>query len=255
MIPIKTEAEIDSMRRSGQAVAAIRETLREKITPGVTTGEVDDYAGELIEKTGGRSAFLNYRGFPGNICISVNEEVVHGIGGRKKIAYGDLVKIDVGLILDGWVGDTAISIPVGAVSPEVEHLMTATEESLYAGIAQARAGRRLGDICSAIEKHVLKNDLSIVRDFVGHGVGRKLHEEPQIPNYGKPGTGPKLKPGMTFAIEPMVNMGRGEVRMLSDGWTVVTIDRKPSSHFEHTVLITDDEPEILTCSKKAESSR
>lgn len=253
MIPIKRAHEIEAMRRSGQAVAEIREQLTAAIQPGATTGEIDALAARLIRQRGGKSPFHGYRGFPGHICISVNEEVVHGIGGRRRLAYGDLVKIDVGIILDGWVGDTATSVPVGAVSHEVSELCRQTEAALFAGIDQARAGMRLGDVCSAIERHVTRAGYSVVREFVGHGVGRSLHEEPQIPNYGKAGTGPLLKPGMTLAIEPMVNMGRPEVKILADGWTVVTVDGKPSSHFEHTVLVTEGDPEILTCRKVAAS--
>jgi methionyl aminopeptidase len=254
MIPIKTEDEIEGMRRSCHAVSEIRDRLFEKIEPGITTSEIDEYAAEMIKEFGGKSAFLNYRGFPGNICISLNQEVVHGIGSKRKMAYGDLVKIDVGIILDGWVGDTAVSVPVGVVSPEIEKLTRKTEEALYKGISKATHGARLGDVSSAIEKHVVSEGYSVVREFVGHGVGRKLHEEPQIPNYGRAGTGPKLKAGMTLAIEPMVNMGRAEVKILKDGWTVVTIDGKPSAHYEHTILVTEGKPEILTCSKKAAAS-
>lgn len=247
MIPLKTGEDLEGMRRSCRAVSEILEKVSGKVAPGVTTREIDEYAAELLAKAGGKSAFLGYRGFPGNICISVNEEVVHGIGGSRKLCYGDAVKLDIGIILDGWVGDTAMTVPVGAVEPAVDRLLRRTEEALYKGIDQARAGNRLGDIGAAIEKWVAQGGYTVVREFVGHGVGRKLHEEPQIPNYGKPGTGPKLKPGMTLAIEPMVNMGRCEVRILSDGWTVETIDKKPSAHFEHTVLVTEKEPEILTC--------
>jgi methionyl aminopeptidase len=200
----------------------------------------------LIQKSGGKSAFLNYRGFPGNICISINEEVVHGIGGTRRIQYGDIVKLDVGIVLDGWVGDTATTVPVGAVDPDVARLLEVTQRALAKGVEQARAENRVGDISAAIENFVVKNGFSVVREFVGHGVGRCLHEEPQVPNYGQAGRGPKLKPGMTLAIEPMVNAGQGEVRVLADGWTVVTRDGKPSAHFEHTVLVTENEPEILT---------
>ncbi len=193
-----------------------------------------------------RSAFLDYRGFPGHICISLNQEVVHGIGGPRRIQYGDIVKIDCGVIKDGWVGDTATTVPVGVIDPRVMLLLEVTENSLHLAITYALAGRRLGDLCAAIEDEIVANGFSVVREFVGHGVGRKLHEEPQVPNYGRPGTGPKLKPGMTIAIEPMVNMGGAAVRVLADEWTVVTVDGKPSAHFEHTVLVTKGEPEILT---------
>lgn len=234
------------MRKSCQAVAEIRDKLVSMVAPGVTTGEIDRCAASLIKEKGGTSAFLNYRGFPGNICISVNEEVVHGIGGERKLLYGDVLKLDVGIFLNGWVGDTAISVAVGAVSPEVDRLMRKTEEALYIGIAQAVEGNRVGDICGAIENFVNAQGYSVVREFVGHGVGRKLHEEPQIPNYGKAGTGPKIKAGMTLAIEPMINMGRADVKVLKDGWTVVATDGKPSAHYEHTILVTESEPEVLT---------
>jgi len=184
----------------------------------------------------------------------VNEEVVHGIGGKRKLAYGDIVKLDVGILLDGWVGDTAVTVPVGAIEPATAALLARTEKSLFAGIEKARAGNRLGDISAAIEACVREGGYTVVREFVGHGVGRTLHEEPQIPNYGRPGSGPLLRPGMTLAIEPMVNMGRCDVRILRDGWTVVAVDGKPSSHFEHTVLVTEGEAEILTCRKIPASS-
>ncbi|MEM9399640.1 MAG: type I methionyl aminopeptidase [Verrucomicrobiota bacterium] len=250
MIPIKTPEQIEFMRRSGQLAREILDKVSSKAAPGVTTGEIDDYCAELIKEAGAISAFLGYRGFPGHLCVSVNEEVVHGIGGKKKLAYGDVVKLDVGVFLDGWVGDNATTVAVGAISPEVERLLQITEESLYRGIDFARPGRKLGDVCSAIQKHVEKNGYTIVREFVGHGVGRSLHEEPQVPNYGKRGSGPKLKPGMTLAIEPMVNMGRSSVKILSDGWTVITSDKKPSAHYEHSVLVTDSDPEILTVSQE-----
>lgn len=217
--------------------------------PGITTGALDAYAADLIKKEGGTSPFLGYRGFPGTICVSVNNEVVHGIGGPRKLLYGDIVKLDIGVVIDGWVGDNATTVAIGAIDPEIEKLLQATETALHRGIDKAFPGNRLHDIGAAIEKHVIEAGYSVVRDFVGHGVGKTLHEEPQIPNYGKPHTGPKLKPGMTFAIEPMVNMGGSGVKILSDGWTVVTMDSKPSAHFEHTVLITEDGPEILTCQK------
>jgi len=246
MIIIKNEEEIEAMRVSGRAVGETLTTLSRMIEPGITTGEIDREAGKLIEATGGISAFLGYRGFPGNICISVNEEIVHGIGGKRKLNYGDLVKMDVGIIIDGWVGDSAITVPVGALSPGNEKLVRGTEQALWAGIREARAGNRLGDVCSIIEKTIHEHGFSVVREFVGHGVGRDLHEEPQIPNYGRKGSGPKLKPGMTLAIEPMVNMGTASIKMMDDGWTVITGDRQPSAHIEHTVLVTSGDPEILT---------
>jgi len=220
------------------------------VRPGISTGEIDRASGEFIAEAGSRSAFLGYRGFPCNICISVNEEVVHGIAGSRKIQYGDVVKLDIGVIKNGWVGDTATTVPVGMVGGGVQHLLNITEEALHSAVSLATEGARLGDISASVEELVVANGFSVVREFVGHGVGRKLHEEPQIPNFGRKGSGPRLKQGMTLAIEPMVNMGTGAVRILQDGWTVVTADQKPSAHFEHTILITKEKPEILTWREK-----
>lgn len=249
-IPIKSEREIEKMRQACQAAGEVLERASALIRPGITTGEVDQAAADFIAELGCKSAFLGYRGFPGNICISVNEEIVHGIGGSKRIQYGDIVKLDIGVIKDGWVGDTATSVPAGVIDEKVQRLLSVTEATLEMAFTYAHAGRRLGDLCAAIEDEVVANGYTVVREFVGHGVGRKLHEEPQVPNYGRPGEGPKLKPGMTLAIEPMVNMGTAGIRMLDDHWTVVTADGKPSAHFEHTILITKGEPEILTWRKK-----
>jgi len=250
MIPIKKDAEIEKMRRAGDLASLALNAVADLIEPGITTGELDAAGGRFIADAGARSAFLGYRGFPANLCISVNEEVVHGIGGKRKINYGDIVKLDCGVVLDGWIGDTAVTVPVGIVDPEVERLLRVTEQSLLDAIQLATPGRRLGDVCASIEAQVVKNGYSVVREFVGHGVGRTLHEEPQIPNYGRRGTGPKLKPGMTLAIEPMVNLGRHEVDILSDKWTVVTRDGLPSAHFEHTILVTTGAPEVLTWQRK-----
>jgi len=250
MIPIKNAREIDKMRAACRTAGRVLDRVSALVRPGISTGEIDQAAGELIAEEQCKSAFLGYRGFPGNICISVNEEIVHGIGGVRKIQYGDIVKLDIGVIRDGWVGDTATTVPVGVIDIAVQHLLNTTEESLRLAISHALDGGRLGDISSSVEDEVVANGFSVVREFVGHGVGRRLHEEPQIPNFGKKGTGPRLKPGMTLAIEPMVNMGGSAVKILQDGWTVVTADRKPSSHFEHTVLITKGEPEILTWREK-----
>jgi methionyl aminopeptidase len=250
MIPIKTEREIEKMRSACRTASSVLDRIRSIIRPGITTGEVDQAAADFMAEESCRSAFLNYKGFPGNICISVNEEVVHGIGGSRRIQYGDVVKLDVGVIKDGWVGDTATTVPVGVIDSKLARLLQVTEDTLEMAITYAQNGRRLGDMCAAIEDEVVANGYSVVREFVGHGVGRKLHEEPQVPNYGRPGTGPKLKPGMTLAIEPMVNMGTSSVRVLDDAWTVVTVDGKPSAHFEHTILITKGDPEILTWREK-----
>jgi methionyl aminopeptidase len=249
-IPIKSERETEKMRHACRAASDILERVSGLIRPGITTGEVDLAAADYIAELGCKSAFLGYRGFPGNICISVNEEVVHGIGGARRIQYGDIVKLDIGVVKDGWVGDTATTVPVGMIDERVQRLLTVTENTLEMAITYAQNGRRLGDLCAAIEDEIVANGYTVVREFVGHGVGRKLHEEPQVPNYGRRGSGPKLKPGMTIAIEPMVNMGGAGVRVLGDKWTVSTLDGKPSAHFEHTVLITKNEPEILTWRKK-----
>ena len=238
------------MRIAGRTAGQVLERVAELIRPGITTGEVDEAAADFMVQFGAKSAFLGYRGFSGNICISINEEVVHGIGGPRRIQYADIVKLDIGVIVNGWVGDTALTVPVGAIDPAVQRLLTVTEGSLMKAIPFATDGRYLGDLCSTVEDEVVSNGYSVVREFVGHGVGRKLHEEPQIPNFGRKGTGPKLKAGMVLAIEPMVNMGGSGVKILQDGWTVVTKDRKPSAHFEHSVLVTKGEPEILTWREK-----
>ena len=234
------------MRHSCRVTREALAKLQDAVVPGATTRDIDDYAGELISASGGTSAFLGYHGFPGNVCISVNEEIVHGICGPRRIVYGDLVKIDMGIIIDGWFGDTATTIPVGEIDAGQQRLLETTMEALDAGIAMARPGRRVGDISAAIEKVITAQGFGIVREFVGHGLGRKLHEEPQVPNYGRAHSGPKLKPGMVIAIEPMVTIGRADIRVLDDGWTVVTADRSRSAHYEHTILISRDGAEILT---------
>ncbi len=249
-IPIKSERDIEKMRLACRAASEVLDRVSALVHPGITTGEIDQAAADLMADAKCTSAFLGYRGFPGNICISLNEEVVHGIGGRRKIQYGDVVKLDIGVVKDGWVGDTATTVPVGMIDEKLQRLLTVTEATLELAITYAHSGRRLGDLGAAVEDEVTANGYSVVREFVGHGVGRKLHEEPQVPNYGRRGTLEKLKPGMTIAIEPMVNMGGSAVKVLEDKWTVVTLDGKPSAHFEHTVLITKGEPEILTWRKK-----
>jgi methionyl aminopeptidase len=249
-IPIKSERDIEKMRLACRAASEVLDRVSALVRPGITTGEVDQAAADLMADAKCTSAFLGYRGFPGNICISLNEEVVHGIGSRRRIQYGDVVKLDIGVVKDGWVGDTATTVPVGIIDEKLQRLLTVTEATLELAITYAHSGRRLGDLGAAVEDEVAANGYSVVREFVGHGVGRKLHEEPQVPNYGRRGTLEKLKPGMTIAIEPMVNMGGSAVRVLEDKWTVVTLDGKPSAHFEHTVLITKGEPEILTWRKK-----
>jgi methionyl aminopeptidase len=246
MIIIKSPEEIARMRASGRVAARIRDRLAAFLAPGVTTVEVDAFAKKLIAEAGGRSSFLGYRGYPGHICISVNDEVVHGIPGPRRIQIGDIVSLDVGVVYEGYVGDTATTVMVGVSDPEVIRLVRTAEKALEAAIAKAVHGGRLSDISHAVESVVTGARFSVVRDFVGHGIGRSMHEEPQIPNYGAPGRGPKLKTGMTLAIEPMVNMGRAEVDVLPDGWTVLTRDRKPSAHVEHTVAVTNGCAEILT---------
>ena len=245
-IPIKDAAGVAGMRTSCRLARKILEELVLRLEPGRTTGEVDEWAGQIINQYGARSAFFGYRKFPGQLCISVNEEVVHGIGGPRRLAYGDVVKLDVGILLNGWVGDTATTVGLGAITPARQKLLERTQASLHAGIQKARNGARLGEISHAVETTVKAAGYSVVKEFVGHGVGRKLHEEPQIPNFGRANSGPILRPGMTLAIEPMVNEGIDEVRIMKDGWTAVTADRRDSAHFEHVILITEGEPEILT---------
>ncbi len=246
MIPIKSLSEIERMRAACRAAAEVMRAVAALIQPGRTTKELDDAAAELIRKRGGKSPFLGYKGYPGNICVSVNDEVVHGIPSKRRVQYGDIVSLDVGIVLDGFVGDNATTVAAGAVPVRVQELLEVTQDALRAGIAAAQAGNRVGDISHAVQTTVEARGFSVVREFVGHGVGREMHEEPQIPNFGSAHTGPKLKPGMTLAIEPMINLGTHAVRMLSDGWTVVTADGSPSAHYEHTVLVTEGDAEILT---------
>ncbi len=245
-IPIKTEAEIRKMRIAGEAASEVLQDTARYIQPGRTTAEIDAYAAELIKERGGTPTFLGYRKFPGNICISINEEVVHGIGNKRRIQPGDLVSIDIGVTKDGWIGDNAMTVPVGPITSEARRLLAATEQALFEAIEFAREGERLANLCGSVESFVTKHGFSVVRDLVGHGVGRELHEKPEVPNFRPRERTPMLQAGMILAIEPMVNAGLGEVEWLEDGWTVVTRDRKPSAHFEHTVLITAGDPEILT---------
>jgi methionyl aminopeptidase len=234
------------MRKAGETAAKILLALAKEVIPGRTTREIDLLAADLMRENDCKSAFLNYRGFPGYTCISVNEEVVHGIGGPRRILPGDIVKIDVGIVKSGFIGDNATTVAAGDVPLATKMLLAATEQSLFEAIRHARPGGKLADLCGAVEGFVAPRGFTVVREFVGHGVGRRLHEEPQVPNYRPQGKSPTLMPGMTLAIEPMVNAGVANVRILDDGWTVITDDRKPSAHFEHTVLITAGEPEILT---------
>jgi methionyl aminopeptidase len=253
MIILKSPEELARMRVSCQAATEIMNQVADLIVPGRKTRELDEAAAEMIRLRGGKSAFLGYRGYKGHICVSVNEEVVHGLPGDRRIQYGDIVSLDVGIILDGFVGDTATTVAVGMVDWKVQRLLDVSEQALYAGIAAARPGNRVGDISHAIQRTVEGAGFNVVREFVGHGVGRKLHEDPQVPNFGKAGRGEKLRPGMTLAIEPMTVMGGAAVEMLADGWTVVSADRMPSAHYEHTVAVTAGEAEILTCRKTTPS--
>ncbi len=246
MIIIKSPREIEQLKRSNAIVAEVFEKLKRMIAPGITTKELDQVAEEYILSKGGRPAFKGYRGFPATLCISINEEVVHGIPGQRRLKEGDIVSIDGGVNFGGYFGDSAITLPVGEVDPESKRLLEVTEKALTLGIEKAKIGNRLFDISYAIQRWVESRGFSVVRDFVGHGIGKDLHEEPQIPNFGSPHQGPRLEKGMVFALEPMVNEGTYEVRVLSDGWTVVTADGKRSAHFEHTISITDDGAEILS---------
>jgi methionyl aminopeptidase len=246
MVILRKPEEIAKIRASNIIVAEILEELRERVQAGVTTLELDRCSEELAHKKGAKPAFKGYRGYPFSLCISVNDEVVHGLPSQRILTAGDIVSLDFGVYYNGYYGDAALTIAVGAVSDEASKLMKVTEESLYLGIEEARVGNRLGDISAAVQGHVEKSGFSVVRDFVGHGIGRSLHEEPQIPNYGKKGRGVELKSGMVLAIEPMVNAGTYRVMVLEDGWTVITEDGSISAHFEHSVAITDQGPEVLS---------
>lgn len=245
-IRIKTSEEIDILRKAGKILASIIRELERSLKSGMTTKDIDLKAEALIRKANVLPAFKGYRGFPGCACISVNDEVVHGIPGPRVIKEGDIVSIDVGIIHDDYYSDTAVTVAIGNVDLQIQRLLDVTRESLAKGIEKARADNHLFDISSAVQQHVEKNGFSIVRNFVGHGIGKQLHEEPEIPNFGQPHQGLVLKVGMVFAIEPMVNLGKHTTKILTDGWTVVTEDGKPSAHFEHTVAITSKGPEILT---------
>jgi len=246
LIVLKSSEEIEKMAKAGGIVGEVLESIKSMIQTGITTKEIEVYADERIRALGGKPAFKGYRGYPASICTSVNDEVVHGIPSSRKLKDGDIISIDLGVYYDGFYGDGAVTVPVGKIDNETAALLQITEEALNLGIENAIVGKRVSDISHAIQSHVEKSGFSVVRTFVGHGIGRELHEEPQIPNYGIPGKGPRLKEGMTLAIEPMVNSGTYEVRILGDGWTAVAIDGKKSAHFEHTVLVTTGKPKILT---------
>jgi methionyl aminopeptidase len=242
----KSARELDAMARAGAVVARTLELLGEHVRPGVTTGELDGIAEEFIRSQGGVPTFKGYRGFPASICTSPNDMVVHGIPGRYRLEDGDLLSVDVGVTLDGFVGDSAYTFAVGDISSEAEQLLEACQAALSAGIEQARPGNRVGDISAAVQRVTEEAGLSVVRSLVGHGVGRSMHEEPQIPNFGEPGRGPALSEGMTLAIEPMINLGRQDVYLAPDGWSISTEDGSLSAHFEHTVAVTREGPRILT---------
>jgi len=246
LIVLKSSQEIDKMRQAGRIVAETLAELGETVKPGVTTLELDALARRRIKQSGGSPAFLGYHGFPASICASINEEVVHGIPGLRRLKSGDIISIDVGVCYKGYYGDSTVTFPVGEISNLAQRLIDVSRNSLYRGIENARAGNRLYDISSAIQVTAESEGFSVVRNYVGHGIGSQMHEEPQVPNFGKPGRGPKLEAGMVLAIEPMVNAGTWEVETLQDSWTVVTRDRKLSVHFEHTVAILENGPEILT---------
>ncbi len=251
MIPLKNPEAIKRMRESCAIAATVLARLKEQVRPGITTYDLDQIGRDLIASLGARSACYGYqlqaRRYPAYTCLSVNEEVVHGIGSLKRILRdGDIISLDVVVEYNGYIGDNATTVPVGAIAARTAELLAVTDEALQVGIKQATVGHRIGDISHAVQSFVEAAGFSVVREMVGHGVGREMHEEPQIPNFGRRNSGDKIKPGMTLAIEPMVNLGRHEVRTLADGWTVVTRDHTPSAHFEHTVLTTDSGPEILT---------
>ncbi|MBF0387336.1 MAG: type I methionyl aminopeptidase [Candidatus Omnitrophica bacterium] len=245
-IRIKTPEELLILREGGRILADIFEEIKNSVKVGMTTGEVDQVADSLIKRNNVVAAFKGYRGFPACACISVNEEVIHGIPGKRVLKDGDIVGVDIGIIFQNYYSDMAVTLAVGILEPNRQKLLDVTRQALLHGIAKARAGNRLSDISFAIQSYVESKGFSVVRDFVGHGIGRKLHEDPEIPNYGSPNHGPLLKTGMVFAIEPMVNMGLARTKVLSDGWTAITADKKPSAHFEHSVAITESGPLILT---------
>lgn len=245
-ITIKSRREMQAMERAGAIVGSTLALLKRSVEPGMTTGDLNKIAEKNIRSQGAVPAFLGYQGFPATICASVNEEIVHGIPGKRVLKNGDVVKVDVGATIDGFIGDAAVSIPVGEIDDATQQLLDDTRASLYAGIAAAQPGNRIGDIGAAVESYALERGYGVVRQFVGHGIGRFLHEDPQVPNYGEPGKGILLRPGMCICIEPMLNMGTEATKILDDDWTVVTADGAMSAHFEHTLAITKDGPKILT---------
>ena len=251
MIIGKSQKEIEKMRAAGQLVGRVLQELRKMVAPGVTTLEVNDAAEKMIRDAGAYPTFKGYNGFPYSICASVNEQVVHGFPSKYQLKDGDIFSIDVGVTLEGFVGDTATTVPVGKVSGDLLTLVRVAEECLGLAIEKCRVDNHLGDIGYAVQTHAESHGYSVVREYVGHGIGRRMHEDPQIPNYGKPGKGPKIRKGYVFAIEPMINTGTHHTKTLKDGWTVVTVDGQPSAHVEHTIAITDEGPEVLTLVKEA----
>jgi methionyl aminopeptidase len=250
MIIGKSKRELEKMRAAGQLVGQVLNHLRSLVAPGVTTMEIDHAAEQMIRDAGALPTFKGYNGFPYSICASVNDQIVHGFPSNYRLQEGDIFSIDVGATLEGFVGDTATTVPVGRVSEDRLKLIQVTQECLERAIEQCWPGKHLGDIGWAVQEHAEANGYSVVRDYVGHGIGRRMHEDPQIPNYGRPGLGPKIKSGYVFAIEPMVNLGSHHTKVMKDKWTVVTVDGQPSAHVEHTIAITDEGPEVLTLVKK-----
>ena len=246
MIICKSAAEIESLRRSGQLVMHLLLEIREHVHPGVSTWELEKYVEKRLAELGAQPAFKGYRGYPCCLCTSVNDEIIHGIPSNRRLKEGDILSLDMGVIVDGYYGDSAITVPVGAISEGADKLLRVSEEALELAIDKARLGNRVGDISAAVQQYVEKNGFSVVREFVGHGIGRQLHEEPQVPNYGQPGRGPVLKEGMVLALETMVNAGASALRIMDDHWTAVTVDGKPSAHYEHMVAVTRNGPNVLT---------
>lgn len=246
MVIIKSKIEIEKMRASGKIVGEVLHRLAAMVEPGITTRDLDAEAERIIRAAGAYPTFKGYHGYPASICTSVNDEVVHGIPGNRKLKEGDIIGIDCGATLQGYVGDAAVTVAVGKVSEEVEKLLEVTRQSLYQAIEQCQVGNHLGDVCHAVQAYVEPRGYSVVQNYCGHGIGRAMHEDPQVPNYGEPGKGRVLREGLVLAIEPMINLGRHHTKQLKDGWTVVTLDGKPSAHFEHTVAITEEGPQILT---------
>ena len=246
MITLKSSHEIEAMRRAGKITAAARAVAREMVKPGVTTQQIDQAVYRFINSQGAIPSFLNYNGYPASVCVSVNDEIIHGIPGKRVLQEGDIVSVDVGAFIGGFHGDCAGTYPCGQVSDEALRLIRITQQSFFEGIKYAREGHRLSDISAAVQAYVEANGCTVVREYVGHGIGRHMHEPPEVPNYGKPGHGPRLLRGMTIAVEPMVNAGSAAIVQMSDGWTVKTADGKNAAHYENTVLITDGEPELLT---------